>query len=237
MIYFLRFFLLVVYTIVLGSAACLATLIDRSGEMSLRVARVWSRWILVSCGVRVEAEGLENIHPDRPCVFMSNHQSQADIAALMATLPVSFRFVAKIELTRIPILGWAIRLGGHIVVDRGNRKRSIRSLERGADEIRSGTNVIIFPEGTRSKTGELQPFKSGGFHLAIGAGVPIIPVSVSGGRSIFPTGSLRIDSGTLRVVYGKPIPTAGLSIEDRGQLKAEVRQAVSCGMDPVLEAR
>ncbi len=235
MIYFLRFSSLVIYTIAISGVICITALFDRSGETMVRLVRLWIRLILTTCRVRVDAEGLENIDPRQPAVFMSNHPSQADIAALVDSLPVSFRFVAKKELTRIPIFGWAIALTGHIIVDRRNRVRSIAGLDRGAEQIRSGTNVIIFPEGTRSESGALQPFKSGGFHLAIGAGAPIIPVSVSGGRQIFPKNSLRIESGRMRVVYGKPIPTAELTLDDREQLKSEVRQAVLSGMDPRLE--
>ena len=117
-------------------------------------------------------------------------------------------------------------MGGHIIVDRGNRARAIESLKRGAEKIRAGTNVIVFPEGTRSVTGELGSFKSGGFHLAIQSGVPVVPIGVSGSQSITPKKSLRIESGRICVRFGKPIPTEGLASAGRNQLKAVVRQAI-----------
>jgi 1-acyl-sn-glycerol-3-phosphate acyltransferase len=108
-------------------------------------------------------------------------------------------------------------------------------MKRAAERIRTGTNVIIFPEGTRSTSGEMGPFKSGGFHLAIEAGVPILPITVSGTNHITPKGSLRIESGRVRILYGKPLPTAGLDLEARGRLKEEVRRAISAGFDPDLQ--
>ena len=226
MIYVVRYSLIVLYTVFWGSLACVAAPIDRSGESLVWIALRWVDWILRTCGVEVEAEGLEYIDPNRPAIFMSNHRSVFDIAALIATIPVSWRFIAKRELVWIPFFGWAMAMGGHIIVDRGNRGRAIESLKRGAEKIRAGTNVIVFPEGTRSVTGELGSFKSGGFHLAIQSGVPVIPIGVSGSQLITPKKSLRIESGRICVRFGKPIPTEGLASAGRNQLKAVVRQAI-----------
>ena len=177
------------------------------------------------------AEGLENIDPKQPYVIMTNHQSVIDIGAVIQTLPISFRFVAKKELTWIPIFGWALPLAGHVIIDRGERSKAVSSLQRAAQRISEGVNVIIFPEGTRSATGDLQPFKSGGFHLAIQAQVPFLPATISGTRVITPKRSLRVESGLIKIVYGKPIPTAGLSVDDRENLKNQVRRAIFRGFD------
>jgi 1-acyl-sn-glycerol-3-phosphate acyltransferase len=118
-----------------------------------------------------------------------------------------------------------------VIIDRRERSKAVHSLERAAQRIRQGVNVIIFPEGTRSTTGDLQPFKSGGFHLAIQAQVPILPATISGTRVITPKRSLRVESGTVKIVYAKPIPTAGLSIDDRESLKEQVRQTIFQGFD------
>jgi 1-acyl-sn-glycerol-3-phosphate acyltransferase len=155
-----------------------------------------------------------------------------DVAAIVSTLPVSFRFVAKRELTWIPIFGWALVLGRHVIVDRRNRMRSVESLERAAQQVRGGINVIIFPEGTRSTTGSLGDFKSGGFHLAIRAGVPVFPIAISGSRRIAATKSLRVESGRIRVSYGTPIPTATFTMADRNELKELARVAIESGIDP-----
>jgi 1-acyl-sn-glycerol-3-phosphate acyltransferase len=230
-IYVFRYLVTIFSTFVWSSLACLAAAVDRSGESMVWIARQWTRWILGGCGIRVEAEGLENIDPNQPYVIMTNHQSVMDIGAIVRTLPISFRFVAKKELTWIPVFGWALPLAGHVIIDRRERSKAVSSLEQAAQRVSEGVNVIIFPEGTRSATGDLQAFKSGGFHLAIQAQVPILPATISGTRVLTPKHSLRVESGTVKVVYGKPIPTAGLSIDDRGSLKEQVRQAIFQGFD------
>ena len=235
LIYAYRYFLVLVFTVFWGTLGTVLGLTDRSGDGAVWVARNWVSWILRGCGIRVIVEGLENVDVNRPHVFMCNHQSVMDIAALVQTIPVGFRFVAKRELARIPFFGWALALGGHVLIDRGDRPRAIRSLERASGQIRSGTNVIVFPEGTRSKTGELQSFKKGGFHLAIAAQVPVVPVTVSGSQRITPKHSLRIESGEVKIRYGKPIPTAGMSASDRHPLADEVRSAITMGYDPAYQ--
>jgi len=234
-IYVIRYALIVLYTVFWASVACVEALLGRGGEGGVRAGRNWARWILGTCRVRVESQGLENLAPGRSYVVMTNHQSVFDITALAATLPLSWRFVAKRELTRIPFFGWGLLAAGHIVIDRRDNERSVRSLKRAAESVRSGVSVIVFPEGTRSPTGEIGSFKSGGFHLAIEAGVPILPATVSGSRRITPPKSLRVESGSILVRYGKPIPTDTLTVDDRDQLKEEVRQAIVAGFEPALE--
>jgi 1-acyl-sn-glycerol-3-phosphate acyltransferase len=234
-IYLYRYLMIVLYTVFWGLVGCVLGVVDRSGEGVIWVGRHWVSWILATCQIEVDCKGLEHVDPKQPCVFMSNHQSVVDIAAIVSTLPVSWRFVAKRELVWIPFFGWALGVGGHIIVDRGDRERAVRSLKRAADRIRSGTNVIIFPEGTRSPSGRMGPFKSGGFHLAVEAGVPILPITVSGSNRITPKGSLRIESGRVAIRYGKAIPTAGLDSEERGRLKDRVRGAIEAGFEPDLQ--
>jgi 1-acyl-sn-glycerol-3-phosphate acyltransferase len=235
MIYAVRYLLIVLYTVFWGTLGLLLSALDRSGESVIWVARNWVRWILATCGVRVDASGLEELDASRPYVVMANHQSVFDTAAIVATLPSSFRFVAKRELTWIPFFGWALVAGGHVIIDRANRESSVRSLARAAVRVRGGKTVVIFPEGTRGRSGELGEFKSGGFHLALAAQVPILPVSVSGSSRITPPRSLRIESGRIHVHYGEPIPTAGLGVPDRQRLKLLARSAIAAGFDPDLE--
>jgi 1-acyl-sn-glycerol-3-phosphate acyltransferase len=235
LIYLVRYALVALYTAFWGAVACLAAPFDREGRTVVWVGRRWVRWILATCGIRVDVDGIENVPLDRPCVYMSNHQSVFDIAAVVATLPVSWVFVAKRELTWIPFFGWALVLGHQIIVDRRNRESSVRSLARAAERVRAGANVIIFPEGTRSPDASLQEFKSGGFHLAIQAGVPIVPITVSGSWRISPKRSLRIESGRVLVRYGAPIPTDGLRVVDRGDLKRQVREAIAKGYEAQLQ--
>jgi 1-acyl-sn-glycerol-3-phosphate acyltransferase len=234
-IYLWRYSLVALYTVFWGSLGIVLFVLDRSGRAAPWVVRNWTSWIVRSCGVKVVAEGAGAVADAQPCVIMSNHQSVFDIAALATTLPVPWKFVAKRELIWIPFFGWALGLADQIIIDRRNNERSVASLARAATRVREGANVIIFPEGTRSASAELGPFKSGGFHLAIQAGVPIQPVSISGSRHITPRNSLRIERGEILLRYGKPIPTAGLSVDDREALKQRVREAIESGIDPARQ--
>ena len=235
MIYVFRYTLIALYTVLWGSAGLLLAFADRSGASIIWVAQNWLRWVMRSCGIRVEAEGLENIDPGQPCIVMSNHQSVFDIAALVDTLPIPWKFVAKRELVWIPFFGWALAASRQIIVDRGNPAKALRSLAQAAERVREGENVIVFPEGTRSQSATLGRFKSGGFHLAIQSGAPIIPVSVSGSWRVTPKGSLRVESGRILIRYGKPIPTRDLTVKDRAYLKQQVREAIVAGFDPALQ--
>jgi 1-acyl-sn-glycerol-3-phosphate acyltransferase len=235
-IYVLRYALIALYTLLWGIPCIAIALFDRSGEASVWIARRWISWILWTVGVEVEAVGLENVDRAQPGVVMSNHQSVFDIAAIVHTLPVSWRFVAKRELTWIPVFGWALALSGHVIINRSEREQAVQSMRDASKRIRGGTKVIVFPEGTRSTTGQMREFKSGGFHLALANGWPILPVSVSGSMRVTPKHSLKIHPGYIKVVYGAPIPTDKLDLEDRHELKAQVRQAIVDGLDPALQA-
>src|SRR2546425_1140789 len=142
---------------------------------------------LWAAGTPVRAEGLDRI-PDRPVVYASNHSSMFDIWALAATLPGSVRMVAKQELARIPLLGRAMVTAGHLTIDRAHPARALDAYRRAAEVIRGGTSALLFPEGTRSRTGELLPFKNAPFGLAIAAQVPVVPVYVGNTFEIMPKG-------------------------------------------------
>jgi len=226
---FLRLALIALYTAFWGPIAAVGALF--SGEAIVWCARRWMRWIFATCGLRVVAEGVERAAAAQPAIFMANHQSLLDAGALVLTLPFSWRFIAKKELLFIPFFGWALAASDQIVIDRGNRLRAIGSLRRAAQRVRGGANVVLFPEGTRSHDGALGELKSGGFHLAIEAQAPIVPVSVSGSFELAPRHALRVRPGVLKIVYGEPIPSAGLGPGDRHALKAKVRAAIEAGFD------
>ena len=232
-IYVWRYLLVVLCTVFWGTLGLIIFPLLQRGRGVMFVARNWIAWVLAACSVRIEVDGLENL--SEPVVIMSNHQSVFDIAALVHTLPLEWKFVVKKELLWIPFLGWAVAAADQVIIDRSNHQKSVRSLRRAADRVRGGANVIIFPEGTRSHDKALGEFKSGGFHLAIQAGVPVIPVSVSGSRRITPRNSLRVQSGLIRVRYGEPVLTEGLEPEDRNALKQQVREAILAGFDPALQ--
>jgi len=233
-VYAFRYLMLVLITIFWGPPACLVAPFDPTGRAIMWIGRHYVGWIYRACGIRVVADGVNEIDRSRPCVIMTNHQSVLDVGALILTLPIEWRFVAKRELTWIPLFGWAVGMS-QIIIDRGRHERAVASLRRAAERIRSGANVIIFPEGTRSADGVLREFKSGGFHLAIQAQVPVLPATVSGSHLLTPKGSLRIESGTLKIRYGKPVPTEGLTSEDSQRLKDRVRSAIELGYDAAFQ--
>ena len=233
-IYVFRYLMLVLITIFWGPPACLLAPLDPSGRVIMWIGRRYVGWIYRVCRIRVIAEGVDAIDRSRPYVIMTNHQSVLDVGALILTLPVEWRFVAKRELTFIPLFGWAVGMS-QVIIDRSRRERAVASLKRAAERIRGGANVIIFPEGTRSADGVLREFKSGGFHLALQAQVEILPATVSGSHRLTPKGSLRIESGDIRIRYGEPIPTEGLTTDDRDALRARVRAAIAAGYDAKLQ--
>jgi 1-acyl-sn-glycerol-3-phosphate acyltransferase len=187
----------------------------------------WSHDILTAAATPVQAEGLENIPRDQPVMYASNHSSMFDIWVLLATLPGSIRFVAKQELFKIPLLGGAMRAAGHIPIDRAARKKAFEAYDQAGRTIKEGiSSVVVFPEGTRSRTGELLPFKNAPFGLAIAAQVPVVPVYVHHTFEILPKGGWRLRSRPIRLLVGEPIPTAGLNPADRERLRDKVRSAM-----------
>jgi 1-acyl-sn-glycerol-3-phosphate acyltransferase len=222
----------VVATVALGLPAAVVSLARRRSDIVMRLGKLWSRLILAAAGVQVVYRGGEHVPSDRSCVFIANHQSLLDIWALTPALPLSTRFVAKQSLFQIPFLGWAMAASGFIPVDRANRTRAVRSLSRAAERIRDGRCVILFPEGTRSRDGRLAPFKKGGFHLALQAGVPVIPVAISGSFRALAPGTMRVRPGEVRVAFAPPIvpsPSGPAAVDD---LMRAVREAIAERLDP-----
>jgi 1-acyl-sn-glycerol-3-phosphate acyltransferase len=206
--------------LVLGAA-------DRSGDGVLWLARLWSRVILGVPGVKIDVTIRAQLDPDRPYIFMPNHGSMIDIWAVFVAIPSSFRFIAKKQLSRIPLFGWAMSAGRFIFIDRQNPLAARRTMDEAARRIKAGQSVVIFPEGTRTRDGRLCPFKKGGFHLAVDSGVSIVPVAIRGSRALMPRGAAIIRAGTVSVEVGEPIPTAGLTTADRDALIARVRGEIA----------
>lgn len=187
-------------------------------------ARAQARNLARLCGVRVHVRGLENLK-NEPYVFVSNHQSHFDIAILLGYLPGQNRFAAKKELFKEPVLGMVMRTMGMIPIDREDPSLAIDRLKRLRDD---GHSLIIFPEGTRSQSGQLLPFKKGPFVAAIQLGLPVVPVACRGTAAIMPKGGyLSILPGDVELVVMEPIPTAGLSYEDREDLLDQAHARIS----------
>jgi 1-acyl-sn-glycerol-3-phosphate acyltransferase len=180
---------------------------------------------LVLSGIRFRVAGGENV-PPRAAVFCSNHQSNVDPPVLFHAVHPRMHILYKAELDAIPVLARAFRLGGFIPVDRRNREAAMRSIDRGAASIRAGNSFLIFPEGTRSRTTDLLPFKKGGFIMAIKAQAPVVPIAVQGGRTAMRRGSSLIYPAIVSVRVGEPIETAGMSLSDRNRLIAQTRERI-----------
>ncbi|MES1206682.1 MAG: lysophospholipid acyltransferase family protein [Pseudomonadota bacterium] len=207
--------------------ALLVAVVTRKQEIALGMARrFWApglRWV---AGARIVVEPPPALDWSRPHVFVMNHQSALDIVVAFMVLPVNLRFVAKHVLKYVPFLGWYMWATGMIFVHRGRRGAAMGSLVEAAARVRSGANVLVFPEGTRSRDGNLQAFKKGAFVLASQAGVPIVPVAIEGSGRCFPPTGLRIRPGVIRVRLGEPIPTRGPVTDDIEALVRQTRDAI-----------
>lgn len=191
-----------------------------------RIPCEYSRDLLRFNHIIVRATGLTNVEGLGPCVYASNHESWFDIPALVTTLPGSIRFLAKKELSKVPLFGRAMQAAGHIAVDRTNPDSAHAAYDAAARSVRGGISAVVFAEGTRTRDGKLRPFKKGPFILAILAQAPIVPVYVEGGYRVLRRGSLRPHPGTMTVHLSAPIQTSGLTYDDRDDLSARVRTVI-----------
>jgi 1-acyl-sn-glycerol-3-phosphate acyltransferase len=214
------------YTLVAAPPGLLAaSIFKRPGILyDLGHGGVWLA--LTLAGIRTIVRGREHLTPGRAVVFCANHQSNVDPPVLFRVLHRRLHVLYKAELTKLPLLGRAFVLGGFVPVERENREAAMASIARGAQSLRDGNSFLIFPEGTRSRTRQLLPFKKGGFIMALQAGAPIVPVAIDGGRAAMRKGSVLVWPTTVTVTIGKPIETADMTLEDRDQLIARVRDDV-----------
>jgi 1-acyl-sn-glycerol-3-phosphate acyltransferase len=215
-------------TLAVGVTSLLAGLVRPHGAAPRKLERFWGRALLRMWGIEVRVAGVENL-PRGPAVFAANHASVLDIPVLFGHLPSDFRIIHKRSLYAVPVIGLYLYLAGHIGIDRANPFRARRSLGRAARRIAGGDSVAVFPEGTRSPDEGVLPFKKGSFVLAVEAGVPIVPVSLSGVKRLTPHGLLRLHSGVVRLCVHEPIETAGHAAEDAEALAERARGVVRAG--------
>lgn len=215
------------FTVIFFPWVCFLMLIrwSRSGAMPF-IQGFWAPAMLWAPGAKLQVEGQEHLAKARTTVFVSNHQSTLDIPALLqAVLPVEPRIVSKAIIQWVPLFGWFMKMAGFIFIDRGNGRAALKSLDLAAAKIRAGTSIVIFPEGTRSPTGEILPFKKGPFALASKSGVAIIPVAIEGTGKIMPKNSWNVGPGEIRVKFGAPIDPASYG-NDREGLARAVRDQI-----------
>jgi 1-acyl-sn-glycerol-3-phosphate acyltransferase len=210
----------------LSTCAIIFGLISPGENKIHHIARIWAKILLLLSNTRVAVIGEENVLAGKPQIFMSNHQSDIDILVVLGFVPGQFRWIAKKELFKIPVFGSAMRNAGYIEIDRQNHENALKSLDIAAQKIREGKSVMTFPEGTRSKDGTIKPFKQGMFHLAIKAGVPIVPVCIIGAGAIMSKRSLQINPGKVTLIIGKPIDVTGYHTGNRAELIERVRNVI-----------
>jgi 1-acyl-sn-glycerol-3-phosphate acyltransferase len=217
--------LVTLYTIVLGTISLFSTLVDRSGNVAHRCARVWARLIVRTTGVRVTVSGLEHLEPGRSYVFAANHQSIYDIPILFGSIPFQLRIVAKQSLGRIPFMGWHLHRAGHLLVDRRNPGPDIvRKMRRLVSE---SSSLIVFPEGTRSADGSVGRFKKGPFLVARDSGLPVVPVSIAGSRHVMQKGRLMVCPGQVELTVHRPIPTDDVARDQVPRFGERVREIIA----------
>jgi 1-acyl-sn-glycerol-3-phosphate acyltransferase len=220
--------LIALLTIFFGSINIIVATFDSAGRTQIALARAWAYCILFVSGVRVRTQGLEKIDLNKPYLIAANHSSYMDTPVILAYVKLQFRFLAKEELFKIPFLGTHLKTAGHVPVPREDPRAAIKTMTQAAENIREkNISMLIFPEGGRTRDGNLQPFKEGVAYIAIKAGVPIVPVGITGTRAVIAMGSGVVRPGRVTLRVGDPISTEGLILKDRQRLTDQVREQVA----------
>ena len=214
-------------TVAFGVPALVAAFLPPRGDWFTSFARGWSRSILRVAGIRVRVLHRDRLDRRTSSVVVANHESFADILVLFAILPMQIRFLAKRSIFRVPVLGWGIAAAGFVPVDRGEHAKGAAAVEAALARLQGGRSVVVFPEETRTRDGQLLPFKKGAALLAIRSGLPILPVGLAGSRRILPRESLTMAPGLIVACVGTPIDVAGATSADRAAVTARAREAVA----------
>jgi 1-acyl-sn-glycerol-3-phosphate acyltransferase len=223
---------LVLVTAFFATLALVLSLFTSSREASRLAGVRWARVMAWVTPMRVEVEGRENIDSRQSYVLVSNHQSQYDIFMLYGWLGVDFKWVMKQELRKVLGIGVACERLGHIFIDRSNHAAAIATLQAARTKIVDGTSVIFFPEGTRSRDGQLLPFKRGAFRMAVDLGLPILPLTVTGTRDVLPANTSDLMPGSARLIIHEPISIEGVTVEDPQELSDRVREVIASSLPP-----
>jgi 1-acyl-sn-glycerol-3-phosphate acyltransferase len=219
--------LVALYTVLMGTLSLACSFFDPRGRLQHRCASTWSRMIARTALLDVRVFGAEHLRAGESYVFLSTHQSWMDIPVMLGYLPAQLRIAAKREVFHIPFLGWHMTRSGQIPINRGSTAESIESLRRAARLLGGGVSAFLFPEGTRTRDGSLQPLKKGGFRLALESGLRIVPVTITGTRRAMPRGSMVLRAGPVEMHIDPPITTRGLTEADIPALTRKVRDAMT----------
>ena len=215
------------YTIVMAVLSLALWPFDRTGELQHWCARWWCRLVAWTIFARIHVHGVQHVRHGRPYVYMANHASLIDTPALFAYLPYQFRIMAKKSLFNVPFMGWHLRTAGHFPIDQGNPRKTAVSLRRVIEGVKAGRSLAVFPEGRRTHDGQLQPFESGAFKIALRAGVPIVPVTIRGTFKMLPRTSLAPRPGRVDVIISEPIETTDYNEKTLPALIERVRMAIA----------
>jgi 1-acyl-sn-glycerol-3-phosphate acyltransferase len=223
----IRLFFIFVWTFSLMLIAPFFIPFTFNRQFPLYAARIiFAPGLMWLSGIKLSTIGKENVPLDRPVIFVANHASHLDIACLCGALPVNLHFIGKKELMFVPFVGWYMLVAGHIFIDRKSRQKAIASLKAAAQKIKQGKSVVMFPEGTRTLTGEVRAFKKGAFHLAIQAGVDIVPISIEGTFKVWPKNSNKITPNKVVIKIGKPIDTSKYNSKNINDLVKVARNKI-----------
>jgi 1-acyl-sn-glycerol-3-phosphate acyltransferase len=216
------------WSIVMAVVGMLGALFTFKAKYAVLIAqKIWTPVVLLIFGTRIKVKGIENLDKKAHYVIMANHSSFIDIPVLFRSLPIQQYYVAKKELRKVPVLGWYVMASGMIFIDRSNRVKSIESLNKAAVLINNGRHVVIFPEGTATRTGEIGEFKKGGFHLAMNSKATILPIRIKGTGAIWPRGRMfNLRSGNVEVIIGKGMSYEEYSLKPVEDLALETRKII-----------
>jgi 1-acyl-sn-glycerol-3-phosphate acyltransferase len=216
----------VIYTILLGIPVIFIALVSKTGKLPFKLGCAWSWLIMKTNRVKIQVIGLEKFVHEKSYVFISNHASNLDPLAVILVIPQTLRFIGKSSLAKIPIFGWAAKLGRMIFIDRSDHTKAVETINKSIKDLKNGISAFFFAEGTRSSDGILQTFKKGGVVLALKAKLPIIPVAIIGSYRLLPKSAIRIRPGILKIIIGDPIDTSAYSDNDKDILLQKVRSII-----------
>jgi 1-acyl-sn-glycerol-3-phosphate acyltransferase len=228
MITVIKIFLIAIHTFICSIFAMIFSIVDRSHTLYFKLSKYFSGGVLWLSGIKLDVTGMENFDKDKTYVFVSNHLSQYDIVTLQRIIPNRMAMIFKKELAKIPFFGWQLKMGPYVMIDRENFEKAMQSIEEAKEKMqKQNISIVVFAEGTRSKTGEIQPFKRGAFRLATKVGYPIVPTTIVGSNKIMPKGTYKLKKGTIKVHFDKPILSEGIKTrQEEKDLMNHVREIV-----------
>jgi len=218
--------LIAVATTFMGTLSLTSSLFDSTGSVQHKIAVAWARMLLRITMVKVDVIGVQRLDPNQSYVFCSNHFSLIDTPLMFGSMPREFRILAHHGLWKIPFIGWHLSRAGHMLVNRENPREAVKNIATAAEKIRAGTSVLIFPEGGRTRGEEMRPFKPGAAHIAIKAGVPIVPMAIVGTRDVLTPGSSHLHPGKAELRIGEPVSTEGMANRDGKETIRRVQEEV-----------